>query len=232
MALVKFGGGIIEMRGSIAGTVFSRNSSGNYARAKTTPINPNTGLQQAVRAAMAFLTDMWGQTLTAGQRTAWNLYASSVSVLNRIGETTHISGFNHFIRSNMIRKQLNQTLIADGPTVFEIPASDPLFSITASETTQFFSSIFDNTMDWADEDGAMWFQFGGTPQNAQVNFFDGPWRIFGLILGANGNPPSSPQTGASPFAISELQHVWSYARISRADGRLSEKFRADTFCTA
>jgi len=80
MALVKFGGGVVGMSGSIAGTTFARNRSGSYARAKTKPINPNTTLQNLVRATFAMLSARWAQTLTEAQRTAWNLYASSVSV--------------------------------------------------------------------------------------------------------------------------------------------------------
>lgn len=232
MALVKFGGGIIEMRGSIAGTVFSRNSTGNYARAKTTPINPNTALQQTVRAAMAFLTDRWSNTLTANQRIAWNLYASSVQVLNRIGESVNISGFNHYIRSNMIRKQYANPLIDDGPTVFEIPAADPTYSISVSEGTQIITHSFDDTMDWAVEDGSFLFFYGGKPQNPQIFFFDGPWRKAGFIGGVDPGGPIEPHAAASEYAVAEGQHIWTYGRISRADGRLSEKFRADTFCAA
>jgi len=232
MALVKFGGGIIEMRGSIGGTTFSRNSTGNYARAKTTPINPQTALQQTVRAAMAFLTDRWSATLTANQRTAWNLYASSVQVLNRIGESVNISGFNHYIRSNMIRKQYANPLVDEGPTVFEIPAADPTYSISASEAAQQITHTLDDALDWATEDAAYVFFFCGKPQNPQINFFDGPWRKAGFIGGADPGGPILPHAADSEWAITTGQRIWTYARISRADGRLSEKFRADTFCAA
>jgi len=232
MALVKFGGGIIEMRGAIAGNVFSRNSSGNYVRAKTTPINPQSDRQTTVRAAMAFLTERWSQTLTANQRTAWNLYASSVTVLNRLGESINISGFNHYIRSNMIRKQVALAIVDEGPVIFEIPASDPTFSITASAATQDISMTYDDGMAWASVTGAFMIIFGGKPQNPQINFFDGPWRIFGVISGVDAAPPAPPAAQASPFVVTENQRIWCYARILKLDGRLSERFRADCFCAA
>lgn len=232
MALVKYGAGIIEMRGSIAGTVFSRNGTGNYARAKTTPINPNTALQVTVRMAMAFLTARWSDTLTANQRIAWNLYASSVQVINRIGESVNISGYNHYIRSNMIRKQYVNPLIDDGPTVFEIPEGDPTYSIAVSEATQVITHNFDDTLPWAVEDGSFMFFYGGKPQNPQINFFDGPYRKAGFIGGVDPGGPIEPHAAASEYAVAEGQRIWTYARISRADGRLSEKIRADTFCAA
>ncbi len=232
MALVKYGAGIVDMRGSIGGTTFARNRSGNYARARTKPINPNTGLQIAIRAAMAFLTDRWAQTLTNNQRIAWNLYASSVTVTNRLGESINLSGFNHYIRSNVPRKQSLAPVVDDGPVVFEIPASDPTFATTVSEATQQYTNVYDATMDWADENGALLLIFQGQPQNAQRNFFGGPWRFMAGLSGVNGAPPASPFVTDAIFAIAELQRVWIYARIVRADGRLSEIFRADTFCAA
>ncbi len=232
MALVKFGGGVIQMSGSVAGNTYARNRYGNYARARTKPVNPNTALQQAIRGAIAFLTDRWAQTLTAAQRTAWGLYGDNVNMTNRLGEVIHLTGFNHYIRSNAIRKQVGIAIIDAGPVVFEIPASDPTFAITCSEATQQITWAYDDTMDWADETGAHIFFFQGQPQNAQRNFFAGPWRLKGGVNGVTGAPTASPYVGPVAFAIAELQHQWGYARILRADGRLSEKFRADTFCAA
>ncbi|KKK46169.1 hypothetical protein LCGC14_3164300, partial [marine sediment metagenome] len=204
----------------------------NYSRARTKPINPNTPRQQAVRATVAFLSDRWSQTLTAVQRTAWNLYADSVTMKNKLGESIFLSGFNHYIRSNVPRKQASSPVVDDGPVVFEIPEKDPTFSTTASEATQQFTNTYDATLDWADENGAHILIYQGQPQNAQRNFFNGPWRFMAGLSGVNGAPPASPFVSAAVFAISELQRIWIYARITRADGRLSEVFRADTFCAA
>lgn len=232
MALVKYGGGIIQMSGSIAGNTFARNRYGNYARARTKPVNPNTARQVAIRAAVAFLADRWAQTLTALQRTAWNLYADNVNMKNKLGETIHLSGFNHYIRSNTILKQVGETVVDDGPVIFELPAQDPTYAITASEAAQEIEHTFDIDMDWATEDGALMFLFQGQPQNAQRNFFAGPWRWEAFVRGVAPGPNASPATRAVVFAVTEGQKLWTYARISRADGRLSEPFRADTFCAA
>jgi len=232
MALVKYGGGIVQMSGSMAGNTFARNRSGNYVRARTKPVNPNSALQQTVRAALTTLTARWSQTLTANQRTAWNLYAASVSMKNKLSETINLTGFNHYLRSNIILLQSSLTLVDDGPTVFELPEKDPSFAITAAEGTQLISVTFDDSLPWANEDDAHMIKFQGQPQNAQRNFFAGPWRLMGTIAGNSGTPPTTPDDEAIVFAISELQRVWVYARIIRADGRLSEKFRADCFCGA
>lgn len=227
MALVKFGAGIVQMAGSIAGTVFARNRYGNYARARTIPTNPNTGRQDAVRSAVAFLADRWAQTLTGAQRTAWGLYGDSVNMLNRLGEVIHLSGYNHYVRSNVILKQIGNVPVDAGPVIFELPAQDPTFAITASEATQQITITYDDTMSWADENKGFLFVFQGQPQNPQRNFFAGPWRGGLGVAGVAGAPPASPFVAAVQFAIAEGQRQWCYARIQRADGRLSEPFRAD-----
>ena len=163
MALVKYGGGIVQMSGSIAGNTFARNRYGNYVRSRTIPTNPNTAGQQAVRAAIAWLTEHWSTTLSAAQRTAWNLYGASVPMLNKLGEVIHLSGFNHFVRSNAIRKRNADTIILAGPTIFELPEHDPTLAHTSSETDQEVEVTYDDTEEWCDLDNAHMYIFVGKP---------------------------------------------------------------------
>lgn len=230
--LVKWGAGIVDGRGSIGGTTFSRNASGAIARARVKPVNPNTARQVEVRSAMAFLTTRWSQTLTAVQRTAWNLYGSSVTMKNKLGEAIFNSGQNHYIRSNLIAKMVGYPLIDVGPVVFELPAKDPSFAVTASEATQVLTLAYDDTMIWATEDAAYLYFFQGKPQNPQRNYFSSPWRLLGSVAGVDPGGPVEPHAGAAVFAIAELQRQWVYARIQRADGRISEPFEADAFVAA
>lgn len=232
MGLVKYGGGIVQISGSIGGDTHARNRYGNYIRPRTKPINPNTAAQVAVRAALAALTDRWAQTLDAAKRTAWNLYAANVVMKNKLGESINLSGFNHYIRSNLALKRSNLTVIDDGPVIFEIPDHDPLFAITGSEATQQISVVFDPALAWANETGGYLWLYQGMPQNAQRNFFGGPWRIMDLALGDDAVPPASPKLCAVVFAIAEGQRQWCYARIQRADGRLSAPFRSDAIVAA
>lgn len=227
---VKFGGGIVDARGSIAGNTYSRNHYGAYVRARTTPINPNTERQVLVRASVAFCAAFWANTLTAVQRAAWDLYGSSVAMIDKLGASMYLTGYNHFMRSNVIFKMVGGTPIAAGPTIFEIPAHDPTFSVTTSEAAQQLSFGFDVTMEWAVETGGILYLFQGKPQNAQRNFFGGPWRHVGNVGGIDPGGPVSPALFTVDFAVAEGQRQWVYARIQRADGRLSEPFRADTFC--
>jgi len=232
MALVKYGGGIIQMSGSIAGNTHARNRYGNYVRARTKPTNPNTARQVLVRAAVAYLTERWSETLTGTQRTAWDLYGASVAMKNKLGETVYLTGFNHYIRSNANRARLGLTPVDDGPIIFTLPDHDPTFAITATTDPNNITATYDDTMDWASETGGLLCMFQGQPQNPQRNFFAGPWRLWTAIEGIDAAPPASPKIAPAVFAIAETQRIWCFARILRADGRLSETFRADCIVAA
>lgn len=231
MALVRYGGGVVQASGSIAGDVFARNRYGNYTRARTKPINPNSSYQQAVRSAVAYLTQEWRDELTAAQRTAWETYANSIVMKNRLGENIKLTGFTHFIRSNSIRLVQGGVYIEDGPTVLALPEKDVTFAVTASVATQLLSIAFNNTLGWAGEVGGFMALYMGVPQRPTRTFFGGPWRYTGWIPGA-ATPPTSPQTKAAAFTLVLGQKVWVYARILRADGRLSETFMDDCIVAA
>lgn len=226
MALVKYGGGIVQMSGSIAGTTHARNRSGNYTRARTKPINPDTALQQRVRAAIAQLATRWSQTLSAAQRAAWGLYADSVAMTNKLGETIHLSGFNHYIRSNAFLAQYAITHIDAGPVIFELPAQDPTLTITASEATQQVMLAFDDGLGWESEDNAYLTVLFGQPQNPQRNFFAGPWKGIRYLSGSVGVPLVSPLPVGALYYVSEGQRIWCQFRIYRADGRVSQPWTA------
>lgn len=227
MALIKFGGGVVGMAGKIAGNVYARNRYGQYARSWAKPTNPRTALQTAVRALASTLGDAWQSALTDAQREAWRDYAAAVPMKNRLGETMLLSGFNHYYRSNAALLNAGLPRVDDGPTVLSLPAQDPTFAIAATAATGQIAVTFDDTADWVSEDDAALMLSIGAPQNSNIQFFGGPWRYAGNILGDNGTPLTSPQNVATPFALTAGQKVFARARIVRADGRLSEFFRDD-----
>ena len=225
MALVKFGGGIIQASGSIAGNTFARNRYGNYMRARTKPVNPNTARQGTIRASMSALVEAWNDELTEAQRTAWRLYADTVAMTNKLGESIKLSGFNHYVRSNSIRLQCGPaSRIDSGPTEFSLPVVDPTLTVTC-QNDNTIDIAYDDTMPWCDLDNEQMMIFMGSPQSAGRNFFAGPWRYAMRIVGNAIAAPTSPSEGNTPpFVITPGQKVWFYARISKADGRLSNKF--------
>ena len=227
MALVQLGGGVHDIRGSIGGTVFSRNRFGNYIRARITPVNPQSSRQSVVRSAVQFLAQRWSNTLTQLQRDGWEVYADNIVRVNKLGAQIKLTGFNHYIRSNVGRSQAFATIIDVPPVILTLAPGDPAFVVTGSEATQLISVVFDDTLDWANQDNGHMLVFMSQPKTTGTNFIGGPWRFAGSIDGNSTTPPTSPVTFAVPFPIAENQALASRARISEEDGRLSDHFRDD-----
>jgi len=232
MASVKLGGGVVEIRGSIAGNTFSRNRYGAYMRARISPVNPNSEKQSRVRGIMSVVSKDWFDTLTAEQREAWIQFAANMPVTNRLGEVINLSGFNQYVASNQAALNAGLPAIAAGPTTYIKPGVDVTSVATGSESTQEVSVVFDDTRDWVDEDGAGMIVQVGLPQNASIEFFNGPWRHAGVIEGDSVAAPTTPAAIASPFVITEDQKLFVRTRIIRADGRLSDWFQSSSVCGA
>ncbi len=222
MALVKYGGGIVQMSGSIAGTVFARNKSGNYARPRTKPVNPNSFRQEFIRAAMSHLAEHWHADMTAVQRGLWETYAAAVAMKNKLGETIHLSGFNHFIRSNCPQRMLAEAIKEAAPTTLSLMEKDETTLCSEEDiAAQTFTFTFDNTNWGVNPDDKYWMCFyQGQPQLASRTTFHGPWRFMsaaGTVAGDAGT-----QLLPAEFAFAEGQKVWFQARMISFSGRTSE----------
>lgn len=230
MALIKYGGGIVGMSGSMAGNTHARNRFGNYMRARTKPVNPKSARQMAARILIMMLAEQWRESpMTDAKRTAWETYAESVNWNNKLGETVKLTGFNMFIRSNAALIAAGGTMVTDGPTDLGLPPGDELFAVAGSESTQKLTVTFDDTKDWALETGAFLSVEMGIPQNPTRNSFGGPWRFAEAIAGIDTTGVSSPQDIDPPWTLTEGQKIWTRARIIRLDGRASTQFGADPF---
>jgi len=115
MALIRTGGGVAEIRGSIAGTVFSRGPAGAIARGRIKPINPATALQGIIRARFSALVQYWHVTLSVAERAAWNAYALATNFQNKLGDTIQIGGLACFVRLNSLMLQMGQAIVEAAP---------------------------------------------------------------------------------------------------------------------
>jgi hypothetical protein len=210
------------MSGSAGGNTYSRNRFGAYMRNRTVPINPQSAAQSRARNAVGLLAQRWFSTLTAAQRAAWGTYADNVAMLNKLGEPIHITGFNHYIRSNSILSQQGQTLIDAAPVTMSLPDRDPSLAFTVSEATQLISLTFDDTLNWPQIDDGHMQIIAGRPVQGSREFYNGPWLFADLLDGNTAVPLTSPQTFTAPIAVAETNALWLQVRILEPDGRLSE----------
>jgi len=225
MALVQYGGGILDMRGSIGGQVHSHNRNGNYVRARTTPVNPRSTRQNLVRSIVQYLAQFWSGTLTQAHRDAWEVYAAAITRQNKLGAQIKLTGFNHFLRSNCPRQQNVDAIISAGPVILTLPPADPIFAVEVDEANQQLSITFDPLFAWNIIDLGFMYIYMSIPKAVGTNFIGGPFRLAGAIDGDTASPPTSPQILSSPWRVAETQVVVCQARIAEADGRLSDYFR-------
>ena len=101
MATIRFGGGVVDARGSIAGNTFSRNANGAYQRARVAPTNPGTIDQSEVRNAFSEVTQHW-RDLTEAQRQAWIDAAETQqgAYTDRVGQQQQYSGQQLYMAVN------------------------------------------------------------------------------------------------------------------------------------
>lgn len=139
MALVKFGGGVSEMRGKEAGLIFSRNAYGSYVKQKVSPVNPQSTRQQNFRGQFGTISQTWAG-LSLSVKETWDNLGAQVTRVNRFGDTTAYTGFAVFMRLNRNRVLIGQSIITTAP----VPSS-----ITALTLTSITADISDTKIDLA-----------------------------------------------------------------------------------
>lgn len=207
--------------GSIGGQTYSHNKGGMYIRSRAVPTNPNSLSQQAVRASLAAIANLWNNSLSPAQRTAWNAYAAQVTVANALGSAIQLSGINHFIRSNAQRTAAAVLFQNTAPSIFNLGDFTNPTAVLGAPTT--LAITFEATDDWVGEDEAFMQVRISPPRNPSISYHRTPMRIAGYILGNSGAPPAPPQNLVSPFTYALGQRCWIATRVARADGRLSDE---------
>lgn len=221
---------VTQASGSVGGTTYAHTGSGLYMRARSIPVNPNTGNQLEVRAAMTNLVNAWTNILTPAQRNAWDLYGANVPVTNALGDTINLSGQNWYIACNVPRLQAVSKL---GTTIARVNAAPVIFDrgdfttpVPTIDVSSGISTAYTNTDTWAAAVENVLLIYEGRPANASRNYFKGPFRLIDSVEGAVV-PPTSPEVttpaevAARGFVYAAGQNVWTKFVVSRADGRLS-----------
>ncbi len=224
MALVKYGAGVTQISGSIGGDVHARNRFGNWIRPRTKPVNPHSERQEHARAVASYLAEYWHSPAMAEKRGAWNNYAAAVAMKNRLGETIHLTGFNHFIRSGAASVGPGYNHIDVAPTIMSLPEKDYMLKPTEASVLSQEITFYCDKEGWAGDGDpkVIILVYMGRPQLASRNFFDGPWRYMGGIDAGSGVMNEWVHKGSYDFTLG--QKIWFQARVLTVQYRLSERW--------
>ncbi len=218
--------------GSVGDVVFSRNQHGPYLRARTLPLDPGTARQLVVRAALQDCVTAWKTTLTETERQGWDTFALAVRTRTALGRHTNAGGLGMYIRANVPRIQAASgglPRVDAAPSLFTAPPFTPLTRVVLNVVDDTLHPFTDPTDAWASEPGAAFLFYASAPQVLTRGFWAGPYQYAGPILGSV--PPAlSPGTLLLPQLTALGQRVFIHARLTTADGRISEPVRlpADT----
>ena len=131
MALVKLGGLAQDVRGTLNGSVFSRNRGGAYIRSKVSPVQPVSPAADRVREVFKACSERWSAELDDTQRSAWNAFASVHPFVNVFGDSIILSGIAMFNAVNQRVRLGGGDWIDDPPLTFIV---EDLGTITATIT--------------------------------------------------------------------------------------------------
>ena len=225
MALIKFSAAIVDARGSIAGTTFSRNKSGAYIRARVKPVNPKSPRQELTRTIVSYLAELWHDPSMDVRRAGWETYAAAVAMKNGLAETIHLSGYNHFLRSNAPKLMIGLSEKLGAPDILSLPEKDQTVVCTEESIADQTFTLTCSVNGWAANGDPKYyiFLYQGQPQLISRQTFHGPWRYMKFFDAASGGAGTT--TVAAAYAFAERQKVWFQARLLTVSGRLSEPWQ-------
>jgi len=140
VALIKMGALAQDVRGSLNGTVFSRNRGGAYVRAKVSPVQPVSPWSSAARDGFKAVAERWAVTLTDAQRAAWISFASVHPFINVFGDSITLSGIAIFQAVNQRVRLCGGSWVDDAPGTFVVGDLGSL-TIVATATAGEYTAV-------------------------------------------------------------------------------------------
>lgn len=116
----QFRGTVRGQAGDKAAVLYDSPRSGAVSRSYVVPTNPNTALQQTVRANFVTLAAGW-QGLTQAQVDVYNAYAVGKTTVDALGNTIELTGENYYYITNSYRLLAGQAM-ATAPAQISTPA--------------------------------------------------------------------------------------------------------------
>ena len=226
MALIRFGGGVVDARGSVAGNTFTRSKAGAVLRCRRKPINPKSATQLRSRAYATQCTQAWSGTLTAAQRAAWDAYAVNTSWTNKLGESINIGGLAAFLRLNCLLLLAGEALRPAAPTAYGHAAA-PIFVITAADEGVFVSLAEPSSGFAKAVDGTFLLLFQGDQQPAGRGAAPRGMQYLETIAGDSGTPETFPYEAGNKGAVANVDtmranlfavHIDANFRVSTRNG--------------
>lgn len=219
-----------QASGSIAGITYSHNRSGMYTRARTVPTDPSTTRQAAQRMYLTQAASAWHSVLTSGQRDSWDTYAANTPFVNKLGDSTFLTGQQQWVRSataGFLAGADPDLNFADAPNTFDYGDPGTIALGSASATIQGLVFSVGGSPAWAADDASNVLVFVSKPQNVSRRFWKGPYQFINTTIGDSGTPVTAftITIPAGPNTFIAGQRLYAQLRVLQSDGRLGARLR-------
>ena len=206
---------MVDASGKLGGQVFSKNRGGAYIRTKSTPLNPQTTAQMAIRGIFASISSAWSG-LTEASRQSFNNLVSSYARTDIFGDLRNPSGKNLFQR-------LNQNLVISGQaqiTECGQPQEVPFANLTGVTIENGATEI--NLSYAGDVTGSKVVVWATPPLSAGTSFVKNKLRQIAVLNGAVGVPTDVAAAYIAKFgAFQEDSNIYFGVRVINSNGQAS-----------
>lgn len=224
MAKIKFGAMMVDASGKLGGQVFSKNRGGAYIRTKTTPLNPQTTAQMAIRGIFSSISSAWSG-LSEESRQSFNNLVSSYARTDIFGDLRNPSGKNLFQR-------LNQNLVISGQaqiTVCGQPQEVPFANLTGV-TLDSNAGAIDLVTEGVTE-GSKVVVWATPPLSAGTSFVKNKLRQIAVLNGGDAVTADVAAQYIAKFgAFEDGSNIYFGVRVINSNGQASplETIKADS----
>lgn len=102
MAVVQYTGIVNQLRGKLNGSVFNKARTSFTLQKKQQQTKGSKGSQSEIRNVFSDVQRSW-KTTTISERVDWQLSAQNNPTLDRFGNQVVLSGYNQYIKANVVR---------------------------------------------------------------------------------------------------------------------------------
>jgi hypothetical protein len=186
----------VPSSGSYQGLVHSRNRFGQYVRSRSTPVQPRTSYQTAVRARQSTSAAAW-RGLTSAQRLGWADLGGQIFRTDALGQSYTLTGLQAFVSLNNNLAAAGDSRITDAPGLIE-PAA--ILSLTPTITPSSFSIAFTPTPLGSGERIYIF----ASPQRSGGRGFEHDYRLIVVSAAAATSPQNILSAYTSRFGVPVL----------------------------
>lgn len=192
MAIIQYTGIVNQIRGKLNGSVFNKSRNGYTLQRKPQPTQGRSGLQSRRRAVFAQAQRRW-KDLTPVQQNQAQISANNNPTRDRFGEQVVLSGYNHFVKANVMSllstQQFLDNMLPDSAEPYNYILAEGSFSLfPADGGHRFHNQIAIIDVFNVNLAGLTFFFYVSVPLSSGITKYSGRWFLGGSLYFTSSGP--------------------------------------------